>query len=52
MVRVTAEAPLIQSQGGERSFTITTDAVENRPVLNRTPLHAALLPGDDQRWLA
>ena len=35
-IKVTAEAPLIQSQSGERSFTITADAVENLPILNRT----------------
>ena len=34
-VLVTGEAPMIQSQSGERSFTITTEAVENLPVANR-----------------
>ena len=31
-VSVKAEAPLVQSQSGERSFTITADAVENLPT--------------------
>jgi len=45
-IKVTAEAPLIQSQSGERSFTITADAVENLPILNRTfSALASLAPG-------
>ena len=31
-INVTAETPLIQSQSGERSFTIETEAVQNLPV--------------------
>ena len=31
-VNVSAEAPLIQSQSGERSFSITTEQVENLPI--------------------
>ena len=31
-VTVTAEAPLIQSQSGERSFRVTTEQVENLPI--------------------
>jgi hypothetical protein len=31
-VTVTAEAPLVQAQSGERSFTITTEQVENLPI--------------------
>ena len=45
-VSVKAEAPLVQSQSGERSFTITADAVENLPILNRTfSALASLAPG-------
>jgi len=35
-VNVTAEAPLIQAQSGERSFTIATSSVENLPIANRS----------------
>jgi Carboxypeptidase regulatory-like domain len=35
-VNVTAEAPLIQAQSGERSFTIATSAVENLPIASRS----------------
>ena len=44
---VTAEAPLIQSQSGERSFTVTTDAVENLPIgrAATSPTLTALTPG-------
>src|SRR5258708_17338931 len=31
-VTVVAEAPLVQAQSGERSFTITTEQVENLPI--------------------
>jgi hypothetical protein len=31
-VTVTAESPLVQAQSGERSFTITTEKVENLPI--------------------
>jgi hypothetical protein len=34
-VDVTAEAPLIQASSGERSFTVTTSAVENLPLSTR-----------------
>jgi len=34
-VDVTAEAPLIQASSGERSFTISTTAVENLPLSTR-----------------
>ena len=34
-VDVTAEAALIQAQSGERSFTVTTDAVQNLPIASR-----------------
>jgi hypothetical protein len=45
-VEVTAEAPVIQAASGERSFTITTESVQNLPIANRgfTSL-AALAPG-------
>ena len=31
-VTVIAESPLVQAQSGERSFTITTEQVENLPI--------------------
>jgi hypothetical protein len=31
-VTVTAESPLVQAQSGERSFTITTEQVQNLPI--------------------
>ena len=34
-VTVTGEAPLIQAQSGERSSTVTTEAVQNLPISNR-----------------
>ena len=34
-VTVTGEAPLLQSQSGERSFRVTTNEVENLPLANR-----------------
>lgn len=34
-VTVTGEAPLIQSQTGERSSLVTTEAVQNLPIANR-----------------
>jgi hypothetical protein len=45
-VEVRAEAPVIQAASGERSFTITTESVQNLPIANRgfTAL-AALAPG-------
>jgi hypothetical protein len=46
VVDVTGEAPMIQAQSGERSFTVATSAVENLPIQNRTfSALAALAPG-------
>lgn len=36
VVNVTGEAPLIQAQSGERSFTIPTESVANLPIANRS----------------
>jgi len=45
-VSVKAEAPLLQTQSGERSFTVTTQAVENLPISNRSFVQlASLAPG-------
>jgi hypothetical protein len=45
-VSVKAEAPLVQTQSGERSFTVTTQAVENLPISNRSFVQlASLAPG-------
>ncbi len=45
-VQVRSEAPLIQASTGERSFAITTDAVENLPISNRSFVQlATLAPG-------
>jgi hypothetical protein len=45
-VQVKSEAPLIQSQSGERSFTIATSSVENLPISNRSfTALASLAPG-------
>ena len=45
-VTVSGEAPMIQSQTGERSFTVTTEAVQNLPIANRNfGGLAALTPG-------
>ncbi len=45
-VTVKAEAPLVQSQSGERSFTVSTTAVENLPIANRSFTELAkLAPG-------
>ena len=45
-VTVTAEAALVQSQSGERSFTVTTNTVESLPIANRSfTILAALAPG-------
>ena len=45
-VIVKAESPLVQSQSGERSFTIPTTAVENLPIANRSfTALATLAPG-------
>src|SRR4051794_5296162 len=45
-VVVSAETPLVQSQSGERSFTVSTTAVENLPIANRSFTELAkLAPG-------
>ncbi len=46
-VEVRAEAPLVQAQSGERSFTVTTEAVQNLPIsANRNfALLTQLTPG-------
>jgi hypothetical protein len=36
VVTVTAETPLVQTQSGERSFTVTTESVQNLPLQGRT----------------
>src|SRR6516225_9087309 len=45
-VQVTAESALVQAQSGERSFAVTTQQVENLPIIHRnfTSL-TALTPG-------
>jgi hypothetical protein len=48
VIEVSASAPIIQAQSGERSFTIATDAVTNLPMGNRSfATLAALAPGVD-----
>jgi hypothetical protein len=45
-VNVRGEAPVIQANSGERSFTISTDSVENLPIANRSfTALATLAPG-------
>ena len=45
-VNVQAESPLVQTQSGERSFAIMTQAVENLPIANRSfTALASLAPG-------
>ena len=46
-IEVRAEAPLVQAQSGERSFTVTTEAVQNLPIsANRNfALLTQLTPG-------
>ena len=45
-VNVTAESPTIQAHSGERSFTVTTEAVENLPMQSRSFFNLALFaPG-------
>jgi Carboxypeptidase regulatory-like domain len=45
-VTVAGEAPMIQAQSGERSFTVTTEAIQNLPINNRNfGAFAALTPG-------
>ncbi len=46
VINVTGETPLIQSQSGERSFTIPTESVANLPIANRSfTALAQLAPG-------
>ena len=45
-VDVRGEAPVIQANSGERSYTISTDSVENLPIANRSfTALATLAPG-------
>ena len=45
-VTVTGEAPLIQAQTGDRSFTVSTEQVESLPVSSRNyTAYAAMVPG-------
>jgi hypothetical protein len=46
VVQVRAETPIVQASSGERSFTVTTDAVQNLPIQGRSFTQlAALAPG-------
>jgi Carboxypeptidase regulatory-like domain len=46
VIDVKGEAPVIQAASGERSFTITTETVQNLPVANRSfTALAAFVPG-------
>jgi Carboxypeptidase regulatory-like domain len=46
IVQVKAEAPLVQSSSGERSFTVSRESVENLPIANRSFTGLAFLaPG-------
>jgi hypothetical protein len=46
VVDVKGEAPIIQANSGERSFTVSTDSVENLPIANRSfTALASLAPG-------
>jgi hypothetical protein len=46
VVTVTSEVPLVQTQSGERSFTVSTEAVQNLPLMNRSyDALLALAPG-------
>jgi len=46
VVDVKGEAPVIQATSGERSFTVTTESVENLPIANRGfSALASLAPG-------
>ena len=50
IVTVTSEAPLVQTQSGERSFTVDTEAVANLPLMNRSyDALLALAPGVDSQ---
>ncbi len=45
-VTVQAESPVIQASSGERSFTVSTESVENLPIANRGfATLASLVPG-------
>jgi hypothetical protein len=45
-VTVQGDSPLVQTQSGERSFTVSTKAVENLPISNRSFVQlASLAPG-------
>ncbi|PYR54763.1 MAG: hypothetical protein DMF91_26010 [Acidobacteria bacterium] len=45
-VLVTAESPVVQLGSGERSFTVTTEAVQNLPISNRSFVQlATIAPG-------
>jgi hypothetical protein len=45
-ITVTAETPVIQAQSGERSYTVTTESVQNLPIANRSFVSlVALAPG-------
>jgi hypothetical protein len=45
-VTFTDAAPMTQAQTGDRSFTVTTDAVENLPIIGRdASRYAGLTPG-------
>jgi hypothetical protein len=45
-VNVTGEAPVIQANSGERSYTVNTGSVENLPIANRSfTALATLAPG-------
>jgi carboxypeptidase family protein len=45
-IEVRGDSPLVQTQSGERSFTIATDAVANLPIANRSFIQlASLAPG-------
>jgi hypothetical protein len=45
-VTVEAESPLVQTQSGERSFTVSTKSVESLPISNRSFVQlATLAPG-------
>lgn len=45
-VQVKAESPIVQTTSGERSFTVSREAVENLPIANRSFMALAFLaPG-------
>ncbi len=45
-ILVTGESPVLQLASGERSFTITTDSVQNLPISNRSFVQlATIAPG-------